>query len=181
MIVFHGVLIEGANATVDISAELVALAISILIVTSTFYFRPIVSRMYRNGEAMEDGGRLEIVTENYRLTEADELGRWEARPGEYVVLRVGDSGSGIPPADLERVFEPFFTTKEIGKGSGLGLSMVYGFAKKSDGHVTIESTAGEGTTVSPTRSTRGPCGPRPGIRSDAGSRPRRRTAAGGRT
>jgi CheY-like chemotaxis protein len=68
-------------------------------------------------------------------------------PGSYVRLSVTDNGCGIPPEVGDRVFEPFFTTKEVGKGTGLGLSMVYGFVQQSDGHVTIESTAGVGTTV----------------------------------
>jgi PAS domain S-box-containing protein len=69
-------------------------------------------------------------------------------PGRYVVVSVTDDGSGIPPAILSRVFEPFFTTKEPGKGSGLGLSQVFGFAKQSHGHAEIESEVGRGTTVS---------------------------------
>src|SRR5690606_22188002 len=68
-------------------------------------------------------------------------------PGEYAVLEVADNGAGMPGETLKRVFEPFFTTKEVGKGSGLGLSMVYGFVKQSGGHVHIASLPQQGTTV----------------------------------
>ena len=68
--------------------------------------------------------------------------------GNYMSLEVSNDGSGIKPEDLERVFDPFFTTKDVGKGSGLGLSMVYDFAKQSGGQATIRSKIGGGTTIS---------------------------------
>jgi hypothetical protein len=71
----------------------------------------------------------------------------EVKPGSYLMIIVSDSGIGMTPAVLARAFDPFFTTKEVGKGSGLGLSQVYGFAKTAGGHVTIESELGTGTTV----------------------------------
>ncbi len=98
-------------------------------------------------DAMPEGGRLTIGTENLVLDEAAvrALGG-ELRPGPYVAISVGDTGTGMPPEVLERAFEPFFTTKPIGQGTGLGLSMLYGFVKQSGGHVRVESAARKGTT-----------------------------------
>ncbi len=98
-------------------------------------------------DAMPAGGRLTIATANQHLEAQSATGHGELKPGDYVVLAVADTGSGIPPDIIGRVFEPFFTTKATGKGSGLGLSMIYGFAKQSDGHVEIESEVDRGTTV----------------------------------
>jgi PAS domain S-box-containing protein len=97
-------------------------------------------------DAMPNGGRLLLEAEAVTVDGeefADRLG-----PGSYVRVAVTDTGTGMPPELVERVFEPFFTTKEAGKGSGLGLSMVYGFAKQSGGHAAIYSEPGYGTTVS---------------------------------
>jgi PAS domain S-box-containing protein len=99
-------------------------------------------------DAMPDGGRLTIEIANAALGEDIQSGdQGDFSPGQYVVVTVGDTGIGMAPEVLEHAFEPFFTTKRVGEGSGLGLSMVYGFAKQSHGHVTIESTEGQGTTV----------------------------------
>jgi signal transduction histidine kinase len=97
-------------------------------------------------DAMPSGGTLTIATENVTF-DAAAAADAELSPGPYLMLAVSDTGTGIPPDVLDRVFEPFFTTKEIGKGSGLGLSMVYGFVKQSQGHVRIASTPDSGTTV----------------------------------
>jgi CheY-like chemotaxis protein len=98
-------------------------------------------------DAMPDGGKLAIETVNTQL-DADYAARnAEVAPGDYVVLVVSDTGGGMAPQVVERAFEPFFTTKAVGKGSGLGLSMIYGFAKQSAGHLKIYSELGHGTTV----------------------------------
>ena len=98
-------------------------------------------------DAMRDGGRLTIETANVRLDETALADAERIAAGDYVMLGVSDTGAGIAPEFLDKVFEPFFTTKETGKGSGLGLSMVYGFVKQSGGHVRIYSEVGLGTTV----------------------------------
>src|SRR5262249_38220302 len=90
------------------------------------------------------GGRLRIEARNVVLEDGQVSG---LAPGSYVCLSVGDNGSGMSPSTLSRVFEPFFTTKEAGKGTGLRLSMVYGFAPHAGGHVAIQSAVGVGTTV----------------------------------
>jgi PAS domain S-box-containing protein len=97
-------------------------------------------------DAMRKGGRLSIATKNQRL-DADYTSRHqELVPGDYVMLQVSDSGIGIAPETLAKVFEPFFTTKARGEGTGLGLSMVFGFIKQSGGHINVYSELGVGTT-----------------------------------
>jgi len=98
-------------------------------------------------DAMASGGRLSITTANAALDNQDHNLHPEVRSNDYVLIAVTDNGEGMSKPVLDRVFEPFFTTKDVGKGSGLGLSMVYGFAKQSDGHVAIFSEPGLGTTV----------------------------------
>ena len=98
-------------------------------------------------DAMADGGVLLIETANIGIAESIDGAPADIEPGEYVMLTVTDTGAGVPPDVLEHVFEPFFTTKEVGEGSGLGLSMVYGFAKQSGGYVSVDSEVGHGTTV----------------------------------
>lgn len=97
--------------------------------------------------AMPDGGTLTITCANATLGGAITTRNPEVDPGDYVMLSVRDTGTGMEDDVLDRVFEPFFTTKGVGEGSGLGLSMVYGFAKQSGGHTTVSSRVGEGTTV----------------------------------
>lgn len=98
-------------------------------------------------DAMPNGGELTIEIDHVDLDEAYAREQKEVTSGHYVKVAVGDAGAGMTAETLENVFEPFFTTKEVGKGSGLGLSMVFGFVKQSGGHVTIDSVPGEGTTV----------------------------------
>jgi signal transduction histidine kinase len=97
-------------------------------------------------DAMEVGGQISVQTRNARLRRTPRRPE-EPDPGEYVVIAVRDTGTGMPAEVVEKAFEPFFTTKAVGKGSGLGLAQVYGFAKQSGGGVVIDSKVGEGTTV----------------------------------
>ncbi|MFC3693189.1 response regulator [Chenggangzhangella methanolivorans] len=98
-------------------------------------------------DAMEGRGRLTIELANAHLDDAYARDHDEVTPGQYVMLAVTDTGCGMTPELVEKVFEPFFSTKAEGKGSGLGLSMVYGFVKQSGGHVKIYSEPGHGTTI----------------------------------
>ena len=95
-------------------------------------------------DAMPDGGLLTIETANVEFAgSADD----DIAPGQYAMVSVSDTGCGIAKEHLDKVFEPFFTTKEVGMGSGLGLSMVYGFVKQSRGHVRLHSEIGSGSSV----------------------------------
>jgi signal transduction histidine kinase len=98
-------------------------------------------------DAMRDGGKLTIETRNVVLDDNYASLNADVTVGHYVMVAVTDSGHGIPAGILNNVFEPFFTTKDVDKGSGLGLSMVYGFVKQSNGHIKIYSEEGHGTTV----------------------------------
>jgi CheY-like chemotaxis protein len=96
---------------------------------------------------MPEGGRLTIETQNAHLDEHYAAANAGVTAGQYVLVAVTDTGSGIPPDVLEKAFDPFFTTKPVGKGTGLGLSQVYGFVKQSNGHVKIYTEIGHGTTI----------------------------------
>ena len=98
-------------------------------------------------DAMVNGGTIVIELARRTLTSADAQDIADVAPGDYVAMIVRDNGSGIAPAHLPHLFEPFFTTKEVGRGTGLGLSMVYGFVKQSGGYIKVDSELGQGTTV----------------------------------
>jgi CheY-like chemotaxis protein len=98
-------------------------------------------------DAMNGRGKLTIEVGNAFLSDEYALAHPDVVPGQYVMLAVTDTGTGIPPEIIDKVFDPFFTTKAEGRGTGLGLSMVYGFAKQSGGHVKIYSEVGHGTTI----------------------------------
>jgi two-component system cell cycle sensor histidine kinase/response regulator CckA len=97
-------------------------------------------------DAMPDGGKLTIRTENVPAATSVKFQEQGFRPGDYVLLEVADTGTGMPPAVVEKIFEPFFSTKEVGKGTGLGLSTVYGIVKQTGGYIYVDSKEGSGTT-----------------------------------
>jgi signal transduction histidine kinase len=98
-------------------------------------------------DAMPEGGKLVVETSNQVLDHELTENYSNLEPGDYVMLSVTDNGSGMPQSVISRAFDPFFTTKPIGQGTGLGLSMIYGFSKQSGGHVSIDSEIDQGTTV----------------------------------
>ena len=99
-------------------------------------------------DAMDRGGELTIATSNLDIEKLRQFGEEVIHPGGYVVLSVSDTGSGMSRDIMKQAFDPFFTTKEVGRGSGLGLSMVYGFIRQSGGYLRLESEPGQGTTIS---------------------------------
>ncbi|MBL8697297.1 MAG: PAS domain-containing protein [Alphaproteobacteria bacterium] len=96
-------------------------------------------------DAMPGGGKLSIRTANHQQLETEQRGVETIPAGDYVVIEVGDTGTGIPPENLSRIFEPFFSTKEVGAGTGLGLSTVYGIIKQTGGFIFVDSRPGHGT------------------------------------
>jgi CheY-like chemotaxis protein len=115
----------------------------------TSQFENVILNLVLNArDAMGGRGQLTLAAENVELDQRYASVHPEARPGQYIRIAVSDTGCGIPPELIERVFEPFFTTKLPGEGTGLGLSMAYGFVQQSGGHIALESAVGTGTTVS---------------------------------
>jgi CheY-like chemotaxis protein len=108
----------------------------------------ILNLVINSRDAMPNGGRLTVSARNFRPDATFFRTHADLEQGDYVDISVSDTGTGIPPQVVSRVFEPFFTTKETGKGSGLGLSMVHGFAKQSGGTVLVHSELGKGTRIS---------------------------------
>ncbi|WP_235919481.1 cell cycle histidine kinase CckA [Aureimonas psammosilenae] len=109
-------------------------------------FEQVLTNLVQNArDAMPEGGTITISTRNVHESEVKHFNYAEMQDGDFVLVEVADTGTGMPPEVAERIFEPFFTTKEIGKGTGLGLSMVYGIIKQSGGFIFVDSVAGQGT------------------------------------
>jgi PAS domain S-box-containing protein len=135
----------GENITIEMSLSANVWPVQI----DRAQFEAVIANLATNArDAMPRGGSLQIDTRNGHLDAAYAAAHTDVTPGDYVIVEVSDSGTGMPPEILLRIFEPFFTTKEQGKGTGLGLglSMVFGFMKQSGGHITVYSEPGKGTT-----------------------------------
>jgi CheY-like chemotaxis protein len=108
----------------------------------------IINLAINSRDAMPDGGRLEIAARNTPIPAGQRHPDGDVKPGDYVTVSVKDTGSGMDEATRRRMFEPFFTTKPFGRGTGLGLSTVYGFVRQCGGHVSVQTAPGQGTTIS---------------------------------
>lgn len=129
-------------ALVVVASEIDAMAL----VDPGQYDNAVINLALNARDAMPEGGSIEIATSLTTVDDSYVTAHSEVTPGHYVLTTVTDSGEGIADEDLQRLFDPFFTTKNVGKGSGLGLSMVWGFIKQSGGHVTVYSEPGIGTS-----------------------------------
>ena len=108
----------------------------------------IINLVVNARDAMPGGGSIIIKTENSELTESVQRGHDVMPPGRYVLVEVSDTGEGVPKENIEHIFEPFFSTKDVGSGTGLGLSTVYGIVRQSNGFIFVDSAPGEGTKFS---------------------------------
>jgi PAS domain S-box-containing protein len=143
---FEAVLRRACPEPIEIEMSLAPLSLAADIDSAQFE-TALLNLVVNARDAMPNGGGLRISTKLKTIGAAKAKTMSGIAPGEYVVVSVADTGEGMPPDVVNRVFEPFFTTKEVGKGSGLGLSQVYGFVTQSGGHVAIDSTPESGTTV----------------------------------
>ncbi|HKS89411.1 MAG TPA: response regulator [Stellaceae bacterium] len=130
---------------VDIVLDLAAAPVWPIVVDPAQLEASLVNLAVNARDAMEKGGRLIVTTGNKHL-DADYAAVNDVVPGDYAMVAISDTGTGMPPEIMSRIFEPFFTTKEADKGTGLGLSMVFGFIKQSNGHVSVYSEPEVGTT-----------------------------------
>jgi len=144
---FETVLRKGTSANATLATRLDPELASTRI-DRTQFEAAILNLVVNAREAISGTGQIRIETRNVELDVEALTQQPDVPPGHYVLIEVSDNGRGIPDDELALVFDPFFTTKEVGKGSGLGLSQVYGFAKESGGFVTVRSKIGTGTTVS---------------------------------
>jgi len=146
LVEFEGLMAHAVSENIDLQLQLDA-ALDPSRIDRAQFEAALLNLMVNARDALSSGGRVTIETRNVLLDKAYADQNPEIVPGAYVMLAVSDNGIGIDRSVLPHVFEPFFTTKDVGKGSGLGLSQVYGFAEQSGGHVKIYSEVGIGTTV----------------------------------
>jgi len=146
LVEFQALMTHAINEKIDLQLQLDA-ALDPSRVDRAQFEAALLNLMVNARDALPNGGRVVIETRNVVLDQAYADQNPDAAPGAYVMVSVSDNGVGIDPAVLPHAFEPFFTTKDVGRGSGLGLSQVYGFAEQSGGHVNVYSEVGIGTTV----------------------------------
>jgi PAS domain S-box-containing protein len=143
---FEAVLRHACREAISFSLDLATVPVAAVIDAQQFE-TALLNLVVNSRDAMPAGGSLSIATRLEEIDQAHAGTMSDIAPGRYVKVSVSDTGEGMTPEVISRAFEPFFTTKEVGKGSGLGLSQVYGFVVQSGGHVAIESTPGAGTAV----------------------------------
>lgn len=120
-----------------------------LVLVDQGQFEQVIINMAVNArDAMEGGGTITVTTQNFELKKAKRYGHDVIPPGSYVLVEISDTGGGIKSEIIDRIFDPFFSTKEVGSGTGLGLSTVYGIVKQTGGFIQVDSKVGEGTTFS---------------------------------